>query len=326
MVRSIIFLFLLGCFGHAGLSQDAGAIGSEAGDLDKALAEEAEAAKEDRAAGRRGPPGPRSFNSFSVFGQYFPSADVKTGGGSIAETTVGVEFGWTRLAAFNDFRQFTLGYSRRDYDVDRSDPLGSSVTEVNAFRIGGTIQQPFAERWSWFATSRLSLQAGTGAALSDGWNVPFSGGVGYMIHPRLNVSLGVLGTWEAELGVRVIPIAAIRWMPTDRLTIMTLNGVRVSYKMGEKRQWELISSILYETFVFAVDDLDGFREVQGVVSQEYFQARLGLSRSFGPMFEVGAFVEGRFDRNFEYYENDDKFDEIEIEPGLGFRVSGSYRF
>jgi len=303
-----------------------GEMGSQADDIGEALVAEDEDRREADENVRRGPPGPLTFRSLEVEGQFFPEADVRGGGGSISETTIGAELGWTRVAAFNDVRRATVSYALRDYDVDQTAPYGSSLTRVNVVRVGGTVQKPFGDKWSWFATSRVSLQAGQGARLVDGWNVPFSAGVGYLINPRLNVSVGVLGILEAQLGATVIPIPAIRWMPTDRLTVMTLNGVVVTYKAGQRKEWELISSILYETFVFAVDDLEGFDEGKGVISQEYFQVRVGAKRNFGPMFQIGAFLEGRFNRRFEYYRDDDRFDDFRVDSGMGFRLTGTYRF
>ena len=270
--------------------------------------------------------GPRSFFSLEGEVHYLPKADLDGKPGRLGETGAGLELNWTQLASFNNFTQLMTSYSQRSYEADDGDPYSSSFTEVNAVRIGATFERPFGDRWSGFVTSRLSLQSAKGTALIDGWNVPFATGVGYLIHPKLIVSAGVLGIWQAEIGTRVIPLVTLRWTPTDRLTIMTLNGVRVSYKLGAKKEWEIVSSVMYETFVFAVTDLEGFNEEQGVVSQEYFQARVGLKRQFGKMFELGGYVESRFNRNFEYYKNDDKFDEFEVDSAVGIRITGTFRF
>ncbi len=320
--------FIWSCFlGLAGGQLfGAGELGSDGDNLEEGLAEEAQVVERAGLVSRGGPPGVRSFYSITVDALYFSKADIRGGSAEVSEKAAGIELGWTRVAAFNDFTQLTTSYTRKEYNVEQSDRLEESLTEVNALRIGGTLQRPFGDRWSGFATSRLSLQAAKGTPLSNGWNVPFSAGIGYLINPQLNVSVGVLGTWEAQLGTRVIPIAAIRWMPTDRLTIMTLNGVRVSYKMGERKEWELLSSVMYETFVFAVTDLEGFDEEQGVVSQEYFQAQIGLNKSFGPKFQIGVFLESRFEREFEYYKNEKKFAEFDVDSSLGFRLAGTYRF
>jgi hypothetical protein len=44
------------------------------------------------------------------------------------------------------------------------------------------------------------------------------------------------------------------------------------------------------------------------------------------MFEVGAYLEGRFSREFEYIDDDRRFDGFDVDPGLGLRIVGSYRF
>lgn len=257
---------------------------------------------------------------------YFPYADLDGEEGELAEKTIGAELAWNRIKGYNNFTRLTTSYTRRDYDVRQSASYSSSLTEVNAVRIGGTFERPFNENWSGFATFRVSLQSARGTPLTDGWNVPFAAGIGYSFSPRFTLGVGLLGTWEAQLGTRVIPIASLRWMPNDRLSIMTLNGVRASYKIGDRKQWEVVSSVLYETFVFAVTDLEGFDEEQGVVSQEYWQLQLGLNRSFGRQFQVGVSLKGRFNRSFEYYKDDDRFDKFDINPALGIRVRGSYRF
>jgi hypothetical protein len=322
------FLFLSLCVILPGAVElgGGGQLGRGGDSLEEGLSEVEEEKKQEKASGGKRPSGPPAFYSLTAEGHVFPESDIDGSSGTLAETGMGLELGWTRIAGINNFTRLTTSYSYRSYDVDQSEPYSGSFTEVNAVRIGGTFERPFADKWSGFVTSRLSLQSAKGTPLGDGWNVPFAAGIGYLFTPKLVVSVGVLGTWEAELGTRVIPLASFRWTPTDRLTIMTLNGVRVSYKLGEKKEWEVLSSVFYETFVFAVTDLEGFNREQGVVSQEYFQARVGLKRSFGPMFQVGAFVESRFNRKFEYYQNDDKFDEFRIDSSVGFRLTGTMRF
>ncbi len=299
-----------------------GELGSGGSNLDVGLSKVDSAAKSNKPAG----PPARSFYSVKLEALYFPHAEMDGKDGELSEKSAGVEFSWNRFAAFNNFTQIMGSYTARNYDVEKAEPYAGSFTEVNAFRIGSTFERPIGDRWSAFVVSRVSLQSAKGTSPFEGWNVPFSAGVGYMFHPKFIVSAGALGIFQAQLGTTVIPIVTLRWTPTDRLTIMTLNGIRVGYKLGEKKEWEILSSVVYETFVFAVTDLEGFDEQQGVVSQEYFQARIGLSRKFGRMFEVGFFLESRFDREFEYYKDDKKFDEFGVDSSIGFRLDGTFRF
>ncbi|MGE9290485.1 MAG: hypothetical protein ACQKBT_05825, partial [Puniceicoccales bacterium] len=312
-----------------------GAMGTDGDILDAGMSESREKAEKEAAAEKKSTGGVaperkkfagRSFFELKAEGHIFPASDIRDSEGDLEEKGSGLELNWTSIKSFNHFTQLMTSYSERSYNVDQAPPFTGSFTEVNAVRVGSTFERPFVGDWSGFVTTRLSLQSAKGTALSDGWNVPFATGVGYRIHPTLQVSAGVLGIWQAQIGTRVIPLVTLRWMPNDRFTLMTLNGARISYKLGEKKQWQVVSSILYETFVFAVTDLEGFNEDQGVVSQEYFQAQVGLLRSFGPMFEIGAYVESRFNRKFQYYKNDDKFDEFEVDSSMGFRLTGSFRF
>jgi len=319
-VYPLIFVSLIG-------SQVAFAQDELADDIDAApevAMEEGKSSPFEKGAG--GPPGGLSFYSLELSGGYLPEADMDGKSGSLSEQLYEASIAWNRFAGFDNISRVSFTYTRREYDVSGEEPYAGSFDETNAFRIGGTFQRPIGDKWSAFVTSGVSVQSAGGAKLTDGWNVPFSAGIGYMFSPQLLVSAGVLGILEAELGARVIPIAAIRWMPNDRFTLMTLNGVRATYKMGARKEWEILGSVLYETFVFAVDDLEGFTREQGVVSQEYWQTRLGLNRNFGRMFTVGLFLESRFNRKFEYYDNDKEFDQFDVDPTLGLRLVGTYRF
>jgi len=272
------------------------------------------------------PPGGFEFFELEQSALFVPESDFENGSGDVSENRFETTIAWNRFSGPNSVSRVSAGYIRKEYDVGGAEPFADSFGGVNAFRVGGTFERPFYRRWSAFVSSSVSFQAAGGASLGDGWNVPFAFGVGYLINPKLYVSAGVLGIFEAELGERAIPILGVRWQPNDRFTLMTVNGVVATYKAGARKEWEWLASVLYETFVFAVDDLEGFEKERGVVSQEYFLTRLGLIRNIGKEFQIGLALEGRFFRKFEYYDDDREFDQFDVDPGVGLRISGAWRF
>lgn len=288
-----------------------------------------EASRSDPPAGipveRRGPP---DFYQLELTTVWIPESDTEGvgGDGEFSENRYSMGLGWNRFLAPNNMTRLEATYAHRDYDMTGDNLYSGSFNRVNAVNLQTTFERPFADRWSLFSWAGVSLQAAEGADLLDGWNIPFAAGVGYMFSEKLVVVGGVLGIVEAEADGLVVPIISLRWMPTDRFTLMTLNGVRATYKMGGRKQWTLLGSVLYETFVFAVEDLEGFEQKRGVVAQEYWLGRIGLERSFGRQFQVGVYIEGRFNRKFEYFRDDDEFAGFDVDPGAGLRFSGSYRF
>lgn len=272
------------------------------------------------------PPEDFAFFELEQSALFMPESDFEDGGGDLSENRFETTIAGNRFSGPNSISRVSASYLRKDYDVGGTEPFADSFSGVNAFRVGGTFERPFHGPWSAFVSSSVSFQAEEGASLGDGWNVPFAFGVGYLINPKLYVSAGVLGIFEAEIGERAIPILGVRWQPNERFTLMTVNGVVATYKAGARREWEWLASVLYETFIFAVDDLEGFEREQGVVSQEYFLTRLGLIRNIGKEFQIGLAIEGRFFRKFEYYDDDREFDKFDLDPGVGLRISGAWRF
>ncbi|MFP4351424.1 MAG: hypothetical protein ACLFTU_01155 [Puniceicoccaceae bacterium] len=272
------------------------------------------------------PPGGFGFFELEQSALFVPESDFDDGSGDFSENRFETTIAWNRFSGPNSITRLSAGYIRKDYDVGGAGPFAGSFGGVNALRAGGTFERPLNRRWSAFVSSSVSFQAAGDASLADGWNVPFLLGAGYLVNPELYVSAGVLGIFEAELGDRAIPILGVRWQPNDRFTLMTVNGVVATYKAGARKEWEWLASVLYETFVFAVDDLEGFEREQGVVSQEYVQTRLGLVRNIGEEFQVGLALEGRFFRRFEYHDDERKFDQFDVDPGVGLRISGAWRF
>ena len=270
--------------------------------------------------------GPPAFFELDQSALWLPGSDLDGPDGELGESRFATTLAWSSFAGPNRITRASFAYARRNYDFSGAEPYAGSFDTTNSFRVGGTVERPFSGPWSAFVSSGVSVQAAEGADFRDGWNVPFVAGVGYLVSRELYLSAGLLGILEAETGGFVVPIVGLRWRPNDRFSVMTLNGVRATYKLGKNREWELLGSVLYETFVFAVDDLEGFRRREGVVSQEYWLARFGVSRGFGRMFEVGAYLEGRFSREFEYIDDDRRFDGFDVDPGLGLRIVGSYRF
>ena len=285
---------------------------------------------------RRGPPaalpserrGPPEFYELQADAVWIPDSNTEGvgGDGEFSENRYSVNLGWSRFAAPNNISRIEATYAHRDYDITGNNLYSGSFDRVNALRLQTTFERPFADRWSAFTWAGLSVQAAEGADLFDGWNIPFAAGVGYMFSEELVVVGGVLGIVEAETDGKIIPIVSLRWRPNDRFTLLTLNGVLASYKMGGRKQWTLVGSVLYQTFVFAVEDLEGFDQERGVISQEYWLGRLGLERSFGRQFEVGVYIEGRFNRKFEYFRDEKEFAGFDVDPGAGLRFSGTYRF
>lgn len=274
---------------------------------------------------RRGPP---EFYELELTTVWIPDSDTEGvgGDGEFSENRYSLGLGWSRFAAPNHISRIEATYAHRDYDITGDNLYSGSFDRVNALNVQTTFERPFAGKWSAFSWAGVSFQAAEGADFSDGWNVPFALGAGYMFSEKLVVSAGVLGILEAQADGMVIPIISLRWQPNDRFSLLTLNGARATYKMGGRKQWTLVGSVLYQTFVFAVEDLEGFREDRGVVSQEYWLGRIGLERSFGRQFEVGVYIEGRFDRKFEYIRDEDEFAGFDVDPAAGLRFSGSYRF
>jgi len=274
---------------------------------------------------RRGPP---EFYELELTTVWIPDSDTEGvgGDGEFSENRYSAGVGWSRFVALNNISRIEATFAHRDYDITGDNLYSGSFDRVNALNLQTTFERPFTDRWSVFSWAGVSFQAAEGADLLDGWNVPFALGAGYLFSEQLVVSAGVLGILEAEADGFVIPIVSLRWRPNDRFSLLTLNGVRATYKMGGRKQWTLVGTALYQTFVFAVEDLEGFRETRGVISQEYWLGRVGLERSFGRQFEVGAYVEGRFNRKFEYIRDEDEFAGFDVDPGAGLRFSGTYRF
>ncbi|MEM0965216.1 MAG: hypothetical protein AAGJ81_03565 [Verrucomicrobiota bacterium] len=284
-----------------------------------------EAAPSESGQGRpQGPPPP--FFAVDLRVTSFADADLDGDEGELGENRITADLSWNRFAAPNNITRTSLRYVYRNYDLTGDNPFAGAFNEVNGFRVGGTLERPVSGNWSLFGTGAIGFQGAEGANIFSGTTVPFAGGVSYLFGPHLIVGAGVLGVFESNVGTTVIPIVTIRWTPNDRFTLMTLNGVRVTYKLGQQKEWEVLGSILYETFVFAVDDFDGLAKDQAVVSQEYWQARTGLIRRFGRQFQIGAFLEGRFERKFDFYDNDREFDRFRIDNSLGFSIEGTYRF
>lgn len=275
-----------------------------------------------------GPRGPIEFFSAGIDGVWLPESDSRGSGGDggLSEDRVALELGWNRIDAPNHFSRVEFTYAFRNYDVTGDSLYAGSFNNVNALRLQTTFERPIGGKWSGFLWSGVSVQAAEGADLLDGWNIPFAAGVGYMFSEKLVVIGGALGILEAETDGLVIPLVALRWRPNDRFSLMTLNGFLASYKMGSRKVWTLSGSLLYQTFVFAVQDLEDFGPVSGVVSQEYWLARLGVERSFGRSFEIGVSVEGRFNRKFEYFDDGDEFAGFDVDSAAGLRFNATYRF
>jgi hypothetical protein len=108
--------------------------------------------------------------------------------------------------------------------------------------------------WWVFGEGRAKLAWQDGASLSDALKAGGAVGVGWQIHPRFSLALGVqVNSRIAESGVSVDPVVDFRWDLRDDMRIQSSGlGLRFEWELDPKLEFQL--GARYESDRYRLDD------------------------------------------------------------------------
>lgn len=266
--------------------------------------------------------------SFSAEGSAYTRADLKDADGKLQESTYGATAAWTDFAGEDSFRQVSFEVRNSHFEFSGDSLYRHSFNNVLQLQLSGTWQFPLVDRWNGLVSGGGLLAADNSEHLGRGWNVPFLAGVGYTFSKEFKLGLGLLGEFRANEDPFLFPYLGVEWRPTDRFTFYTRNGVFASYEAGGQRNWKLVSSATFTTFVFAVDNLKNFPggKTRGVVEDRSYNLNLKVERTLFRQWVVTAGVTGKFGRKFRYLDDGNKFAEFKVDPSVGLDLGATYRF
>ncbi|MCX6997286.1 MAG: hypothetical protein NTV49_09400 [Kiritimatiellaeota bacterium] len=190
-------------------------------------------------------PGPHPF--FSVGLRWQPDADwfddsrVET---SRATLTGGLRFRLGQAALGSVAVDDELSRYRFDGRADSAFLGLPRTTRITRLTAGGTV--PLNPQWSLFAAGDVGWALVNSATAADGCTgggmlsarrqctTNFAFTVGLFVHTRL------------EANARVLPIPGLEWQITDRLGLRTAQGLMLTYRLDERRRWQVDGSLMVE--------------------------------------------------------------------------------
>lgn len=252
---------------------------------DIASADEAEGAPD---AGRRGPSRPVLFQV-----RYVPSLQVRTdfsqADGSVAKqrqdlTGTAVIFlpqdrGRLLLSGSHDWLEFRF----RDNEV-----LAGRLEEAHKASFSAVYLGDINEDWSIFAMSSLSTAAERGASL---WNDRALGGsvqAQFQLTDALQLGVGFMAMDHWDEGMRVFPVASFNWQATDRLTIQTMRGLNIRYRLDERGHWQAgLNAEFFSSYIRLNDEGEG---AGGIFRSRAIVSTLSMLYQPNPGMTFGAEV------------------------------------
>ena len=120
-------------------------------------------------------------------------------------------------------------------------PSLARITRVTA---GGIM--PLSPAWALFTAGDVGWARVQGATVAD--SCTFGGMVSARKQCSTNFAftLGLFAHTRLEANVRVLPIPGLEWQINDRLGLRTAQGLMLTYRLDERRRWQVDGSLLVE--------------------------------------------------------------------------------
>lgn len=189
--------------------------------------------------GRGGMPDRPVLGQVSYGAMHYPRSNLKSGEGSVRFTKQTVGGGALFPVATRGRLLINVVHRNYDYDFGGGSELGTLLQEgAYGWRLGGMYTGELTGQWSIFCSAGVRTKVEKGASRSDGRMED-----GLLIFNRemadtLRLGFGAIALSRLGKQTLVVPVGTIRWEMTDRLTLQTMRGLHLIYKLNTAGTWQ----------------------------------------------------------------------------------------